>query len=93
MGYTHLDSRSDDLVWVGYDQREEFAGSGSDYVRSVGLYREQKKKQAGQLVIQWKQSSTWTRDLTNLSSSVVQDFPTFSNDLRFCLNAKSLIRS
>jgi len=44
MGDTHLDSRSDDLVWVGCDQREEFAGSGSDYVRSVGLHGEQKKR-------------------------------------------------
>ena len=33
------------------------------------------------------------REPTNLSSSVVQGFPAFSNDFRFCLKAKVLIRS
>jgi len=39
IGYTHLDSRSDDLVWVAYSQRKDFASSGSHYVRDVGLGR------------------------------------------------------
>ena len=37
MGFTHLDSGSDDLVGISYGQRENFADPRSHYIRGVCL--------------------------------------------------------
>jgi hypothetical protein len=42
--FTHLDSCPNDLVWVSYGQREDFASPGSNYIRGVRLHRKQRNR-------------------------------------------------